>query len=352
MKKVLIVGATINGRNAVSSIFRTIIEQDQNECVFYCFGYEDGKDLQNDIGVIDFQVADPYKGFAYRLLRKTYYTFKIDDCKLTSKYALRQLNRICANQQFDLVIAAAGRFAFIHAGYLFAKRRGIPLRIVYFDPYTNNDYAWNVRLRKQLEQQYLQYVDLLLFNIENAAPVPEAYEKKLRGFKIPISKATSVANADNGKIVYGGTFYKKIRTPDGLIALAQKLSNSEYEIECYSNLGSCEKKPGISFYPLLSKDRWQTVSSQAAALVYIGNLNSKSKSSKYLEYVAMKKPIIGINVERDNEVRRYPFYIDSENVDALGILEGFRLANRRAFDPLKTFPDRSPRFLFEQMFLK
>jgi hypothetical protein len=56
---------------------------------------------------------------------------------------------------------------------------------------------------------------------------------------------------------------------------------------------------------------------EAKALIYIGNSGGNSKSSKYLEYISWKKPIVGINVETDNEVRKYKYYFDEKDPDLI-----------------------------------
>lgn len=352
-KRILIVGASVEGRNAVSQIMSRIITQNNDECEFFLFGYDYGSvNNQQNKNAFDLKVPDPYTLFRYRFARKLLNMFHMDQYKLTSKYEFSRLNWICEGKSFDQVVAVSGLFCHVATAFRYAKMKSIPLSIVYFDPFVENRSTRNKKKRASVEARWFEYATFVYCNEENVLPSVNRFREKIIPFKIPIEVSSEYVDDNNSKdIVYGGMFYQDIRTPDGVYTLARQIAKSDYQITCYSNLQNERGAENLRFLPLIGAQAFAEKCKTAAALIYVGNRGGNSKSSKYLEFVALKKPIIGIQVETDNEVRNYPFYIDASLPNLIERLNMLRHMNREEYDPYKTYPDRDPRALFVKLFL-
>ncbi len=345
-QKILIVGAGLGASDAVSGIMTNLANLVLNKQEVYFCG-------PNSIGTLledEHNIYVPIPNLKSEIYRKIRTLFRLDSCISDAKLIFSILEKY-ANLEFDLVIAVGGVFSFIEAAYLFSLKYNIPLKIIYFDPFANNVFSINPKKRMQIEKRWLSYADVLLFNIENTCPSYLQRSPKLKYFYIPMFLKPVKNLTQDRTLVYGGAFYRHIRTPKLLYDFALSIKNKGFTIECYSQLKHCPQDIGIKFFPTLRRKDFEKRCQSASALIYIGNSGGDSKSSKYLEYIAMHKPIIGINVEPDNIVRKYKYYIDERDPHLIDKLNNINQDEILAYSPYIDFPNRNPKTLTDILFV-
>ena len=354
-KKILIVGATSGGSNAVSQIIYRIISSGNEDCVFFLFGFNEGSfAARTKSNVHDILVKNPFKVIFIRALRKIKVLLKQDIILFPTIYTYLLLEQKCRILDPDLIVAVSGRFCYAEAAYLFAKKHNIPLRIVCFDPFKSNTVFYiNEKKRESVYSRWIKYSEKIFWNFENVVLGSDKSNIKTSVFKIPIGNVVNENKSDKRSIVYGGSFYGDHRTPEGLYKLNKLLSGTSYHIYCFSNYHDDNSYENLTFVSLVDPDKYSDICNNATAFIYIGNVNTNSISSKYLEYVVYKKPIIGIQVQQNNEVRKYPYYIDmeAEGDHIVSKLTEYCLLDKTDYLPTSTYPDRDPKFIFREFFL-
>jgi len=354
MKKILVVGASVNGSDAVSNIATLLADCGNENYLFYFLGFGDKNGNKKKInGIKDLTIVDPFKkNIFYRLLRKAMYIFKIDNAKLASHYVYKKIKKECNGIKFDYIISMSGRFCYTFAAFKYANKNRITMRIIYFDNFVDNMYTRNKKMRIREEKKWLEYVDNIFYNDENKNCLVHNKSDKFVPFKIPISnKIVDIKHAElNNYLIYGGSFYKGMRDSNELYKLACKLVGTKYKIKCYSNLINPVKNDKIEFNDFVSHDEFVNECKKATALIYIGNSNEDVVSSKYLEYISLKKIIVGINVNKNEEVRKYLYYFDYDNEDLIKKIENVKCSNINCYNPYVDFPNRSPVELFKKFF--
>ncbi len=350
-KTILLIGATKHGTSAESLILENLIQLAPKNCDIHCFGFaEKNQNIQEEKNYL---IAHPFEGYSlnslfYRFKGKIYSLLKKDKAILAASYILRQLTKATKDLKLDLIIAVAGQFSFIEAAYLFASKHNLPLKIIYFDPFTQNISTINLQMRKALEKKWLSYANNLYYNLENS--YPENLNKKMRGFYIPIFLKPLENWQRNKTFLYGGAFYKQIRKPDGLYAFAKAIKNTAWHIECYSNLRDYPKISNIKFSPVISRADFHQKCQQAGALIYIGNTGGNSTSSKYLECIGYRKPIVGIQVAANDPVRKYKYYFDATDKNLIHKLSALTASELKNYDPFACYPERNGKNLAETLF--
>lgn len=349
-KRILIIGAAYNGEDAVSNILSDLCETMPDGYDFYMFGYKN--EVSGNTGncrIHDLSVLPPYKkhnllSFFYRAKRRICHFFKIESYNITEMYAYQSLKKKSRNNHYDLVIGVSGYFCFIEAAYRFSKAQNIPLKCIYFDPFVENLTAYNHKKRIKSEKKWVEYAKKVYYN-EEMEPPSIIYDN-FSLFKIPISlplkTQDSTQNDSSNELIYGGSFYKSRRQPDVLFNLSEVLNKTKYHIICFSNIKSNNNKDNISFNPIVDRKTFLERCKKAKGLIYIGNIGSNQISSKYIDYISLKKPIIGINVEKNNEVRKYPFFIEFNGNNIADELDNVDEEALAQYDPLKKdFTDRN-----------
>ena len=351
-KRILLVGITKGGTGPTSGIMTKVMDQIEGNCEIYFCGYDPNTPSLDD--KYNLCLSDPRRGIStpalrYRIRRKIHHLLQWDDCTLGSQTIFTHLQKY-AHLNFDLVIGIAGIFSFVEAAYQFARQNHLPLKLAYFDPFTNNSLAKNIKKREKLEQRWLSYAEKLYYNLENLVPAHLQKCNKLVGFHIPMFPQPLTTWTQDNALIYGGSFYKGIREPELLYRFANSVKNSRFSIECYSNLKYYPKDSNIHFAPMLNRKQFEQKCLSARGLIYIGNSDKNLKSSKYLEYIIWHKPIIGVNVEQDNEVRKYKYYVNENDPKLIEKLKSITQAELLAYDPLLDFPNRDPKVLAEELF--
>ena len=348
-RNILIVGTTSIDTDTVSTIMNGILKKKDLRTSFTCIGYSEKdykKRIEENIECIG--VKDPFKKIKYRFLRRVFLLLNRDNYALTHEYILRKIVKNCGDKKFDLIASCSGRFCHTCAAYKYAKTNKIPLRIIYFDSFVDNPYTRNRTLREKIENCWFSYANKVFVNVE-----AENYKwkgiNKIEYFKIPINEQNCLYERGHNYI-YGGLFYKGIREPAGIIELAEKLDNCPDKIVCFSNCVEQLQHRNISSFGLISHNSFLEECKKAKALIYIGNTGTKAKSSKYLEYISLHKPIIGINVSDDDEVRKYPFFFDADMKDLIEQIDSIKEDSLNVYRPINDYSDRDPSLIYQRFF--
>ena len=349
-KHILIVGCTAIDSDAVSPIIKNIIEQADNEQSFVCIGYSEKSFVKriND-NLVSIGIKDPFLGnnaISYRILRRLYLWLNKDNFLLSTRYAFKKIKTLIKDEQFDLIIGCSGRFCFSEVGYKLAKERLIPLRLAFFDSCVYNPYVRNRAKRLKKQNEWISYAQKLLINIEAQSRLQDSDLSKTEFFKIPIRNRQVSFDRDSKNYIYGGTFYKNIREPDDIIKFADSLENDKDIVICYSNIPQEKSNNKIKFRKILPYAEFIDVCQSAKALIYIGNKGTDVVSSKFLEYLSLKKPIIGINVSEKDDVRKYPFYFDSDDDLLCEKIDSITINDLCGYDCYSDYPDRNPVYLY------
>ena len=341
-RKILILGASLGAQDAVSGIMTDMAGYlSEGQELYFC-GFGNVDSVQADKN----NIIIPTPGHLYRRILTL---LQLDTCTLYTKSILAALKKY-EGIKFDLVIGVSGVFSFMEAAYTFAVKNNIPFKIVYFDPFVNNRFTKSQKQRKRIEEKWLARADNLYFNIENECPAYLQKSAKLKYFYIPMFLKPYKNCKTEKTLIYGGTFYRKIREPKLLYDFAKKIKGKGFKIECYSELKRYPKNLGIDFFPKLKREDFDKRCQKALALIYAGNSGGDCKSSKYLEGIALHKPVIGINVEPDNEVRKYKYYLDADDqklIEKLNSITQEELAN---YNPFNDFKHRDPKKLTDMLF--
>lgn len=342
-RKILIVGASFGAQDAVSGIMTDLAAYTPADTELYFCGFN--KEKQQNAH----NIYLPIPNFKSEIKRKICTALQIDTCTQNSDIILNHLQKY-SHLKFDLVIAVGGVFSFIEAAYIFATENKTPLKIVYFDPFSNNLFTKNPQKRQTIEKRWLAYADNLYFNADNNCPDYLKKNPKVKLFYIPLFLRPVQTCTPNSTLIYGGTFYRRIRKPKLLYNFACTVANKGFKIQCYSTLKHYPKNTGIDFYPILNRADFEKRCQAAQALIYIGNAGGDAQSSKYLEYIALRKPVIGVNVEANNEVRKYKFYLDEKDPQLPQKLNTIKQEELLAYNPFDDFPHRMPQVLADMLF--
>ncbi|MCR5504967.1 MAG: hypothetical protein K6E94_05405 [Elusimicrobiaceae bacterium] len=124
-RKVLILGASFEGADAVSGIMSNITNYVSGDCEIYFCGYNNAVSPQ--MKEHDISINNPHHNptLYFRIKRKIFNELELDTCIFDAKNILARLKKY-DYLKFDLVLGVAGIFSFIEAAYLFAKKKNIP----------------------------------------------------------------------------------------------------------------------------------------------------------------------------------------------------------------------------------
>lgn len=292
-------------------------------------------------------MENPYNKMSYKIIRKLCGFIKVDYFSLSTNYLLKHIPNEYENIPFDIVYGVSGLFCYSNVAYEFAKKHAYRLRLIHFDPFINPRLQNTINRRRYYENNWLQYAEMLFFDTDNHHPDNIGYKDKIIPFRIPI-EVRSISKDFGSYYLYGGIFYEKIRNPSLLLDFCKE--NIDIDVQCYSNYKADCTLTNLQLNPLIDHDVFVEKCKNAAGLIYIGNTGIKSVSSKYLEYIGMRKPIIGINVEKVNDVRKYPFFVD---VNEKGWKDKLRIISKKEleqYNPYFDYPDRNPNDTFKLFF--
>lgn len=341
-KTILILGTDLSGPETISHIIGTTIDfLNSNNFIFCGFAKCDKKRKIKD-NVVSYSFMNPLDSFhpLIRMRRKLLRFFKKDDSFLTKKYLIKKCKALFDFGQIKEIIAVSGNFAFMHAAFQLAKENNIVLKLIYFDAFSNSPFIANNASRINCEKEWCNYAKSIYRDSSSDIQIRCDDPSKIQGFKIPLAIIQNDIS-EGLNIIYGGLFYKTFRKPDKIIELASKYPLQSFLV--YSNISSATAKyKNLKFMPLLSRREYEKVLKTAKAVIVIGNGSHYSfLPSKFLEAMAYKKTIIGIDIDCD-ELKKYPFYFDYKDPYLIEKIESIKTVDKKEYNVLKHYPERNP----------
>ncbi|ADL33115.1 glycosyl transferase GT4 family [Butyrivibrio proteoclasticus B316] len=291
--------------------------------------------------------AASHLSFLQKLVDKKYF----ESSEIRNEYK-RQIETVCAEDNFDAVIAVTEPFYIAEA--LANANIGNDKYVIMMDPYTNNPSTTQRLKDKHLQKELnvfeaAQKVFALDFVGNDMDYLPAELKQKVVTFRVPkvqkLDMKTATASEHSLKpniekiqeftdattkiiFVYVGQLYDDIRNPELMLKLFTKLPEN-YVLNLYG--GGSEKT--LARYKEILGDRlilhgWvsssESIKAQKEADVLI-NLNNNIKNmlpSKLIEYINTGKPILNIcqipNCPSFPYMERYPMALSAspdQNID-------------------------------------
>ena len=347
-KFILVLGTDLFGPETISHIVGTSLNfLNSNDYIFCGFSKNNQKRIVND-NVVSYSIKNPLDSFHpfLRMKRKILRIFKRDDSRLLEMFLVRKFKVLFNFNNIKEIIAVSGNFVFMHAAYRLAKNNGIDLKLVYFDPFSNSPFISNRGIRASYEKEWCSYAKKIYRDYSSNIQIECADSSKVHDFKIPISVCQN-ETLDGSNIIYGGLFYKTFRKPDQIIKLASTYPSQRFFV--YSNFMTTSKYDNLKFLPLLSKEEYEKILKTSKAVIVIGNGSyNSSMPSKFLEAIAYKKTIIGIDINCD-ELKKYPFYFDYKDPCLIEKIDNIKMIDKKEYNIFENYPDRNP-FYFAKIF--
>lgn len=347
----LIVGMAPDGNDAVSAIMINLLRSASDRGIFDCVGCKSrNRQKINVPNINDFSVQDVFSGkrHLYLHIKNILKIFHIKAPLLSSRYLYRKLLRL--RHSYKRVIALSAGFAYTEAAYRYAKKYHIPLTVIWFDPFLLNPLIGNTHYTQKKQEQWLNYADKFLYNRDNS--YTEALTHRAEPFDIPLYTDSTFTNNTDSTLIYGGRFYKEFRSPKAIFTLSEQICGTSMHIMCYANLTRNVQKYSdtLTLLPCIPSFLFREECQKAKAIICIGNENMAFQPSKYLEAIGMRKPIVGIHIPMQSELRKYPFFVDADEQDWIEKLNGIQPEEQESFDPYRLYPDRKPSLFLKQIF--
>lgn len=351
--KLLIFGyggeSTLAVSNILLNLSNEIIKEDNIEITLFGYGDKNkSEQILNKVKIIS--IKDPFKKGSvskYRLIRKADTIFKKDYACLSWKKIYKKALSVFKDESFDCVIGASGYFMYMEAAYQFAKKTNTKFGALYFDPFANNVGLVNSKKRKAIEAKWYEYASFILYESQNRKLDLDDKKKIVHNFSIPIFEQNSSINP-KGPIVYGGTFYKNLRSPEALQKFIDKDICRNERFEIYSNIKNLAfKNDNVSVRQPVAPEVFKKICTDSKALIIIGNQNAESViPSKVLEAISFKKPIIGINSGDILRIlEKYKFFFDSNDPLIFKKINAITQKEVDAFSISSTYQERNPTIL-------
>lgn len=273
----------------------------------------------------------------------------------------RTLERLCRENCYDWVVAVSLPYC-IHKLAAAADLNGAHLALYYFDPFTFNatfsEANTNYRLKEELKTcakaelifaslehegdwrgtALSQYVDKVVF-----LPYPNLvpYDGKLEAAKLHL-------DSGHVNVLYLGTLYDGVRTPDVMLRLFEKMHEECADVRLYI-VGSCggqcvtrmldeaqkTLENSLVISPSVPFPQAMDLLRRSDAVINLGNKMKNQMPSKLLDYIAAGKPIINISPNRPCNthpyIARYPMAVQFYN-DELADASGLEAAAEKAVD--------------------
>lgn len=264
----------------------------------------------------------------------------------------RTLEQLCRENCYDWVIAVSLPYC-IHKLAAAADLNGARLALYYFDPFTYNATFSEANMNYRLEDELktCARAELIFASLEHEGdwcgtalsrfadkvvflPYPNLapYDGQLEAAKLPL---------DSGHInlLYLGTLYDGVRTPDVMLRLFEKMHEKCADVRLYI-VGSCggqrvtrmldEAHGTLGDSLVISSPvpfpQAMELLRRSDAVLNLGNKMKNQMPSKLLDYIAAGKPIINISPNRPCNTRpyiaRYPMalqFYDDELADTASL---------------------------------
>lgn len=340
-KSILVLGTDLFGSETISHIINTTIGfLTTNNYIFCGFAKHNKKRIIKD-NIVSYSFINPLDSFHpfLRMRRKILRLFKKDDSHLLKSYLIKKCKALFDFSQIKEIIAVSGNFAFMHAAFRLAEENKIDLKLIYFDVFSNSPFISNNTSRINYEIEWSNYAKSIYRDSSSDIQIRCDNPSKIHDFKIPLSNIQN-DTFDGLNIVYGGLFYKTFRKPDKIIELASAYPSQSFFV--YSNFSTTLKYKNLKFMPLISREEYEEILKTAKAVIVIGNGSHHSfLPSKFLEAIAYKKTIIGIDIDCD-ELKKYPFYFDYKDPCLIEKIDSIKTEDKMEYNVLEHYTERDP----------
>lgn len=287
---------------------------------------------------------------------------------------IKGLRKIVKEEKLDAligVIAPADDALIIHYASL-----DIPVYLYQLDPFYNVGDSENEKLKGRFlsilrEVKHLFTTDLL-YEIYRKDPQILPYFEKISVVEFPKLRFSeqpekSAEEREAIRLLYAGTLYKGIRSPDLLISLKKNLPEECQVIFC----GGCDDptaekrltEAGIVCKGYCSQEILKEENEKADGLINIGNLVKNQLGSKIVDYIATGKPILNI-IQFDScptvsvlEPYRYKLHLsvgEMETKEASGKIKTFLQETREKKIPWeeihRIYEKYTPEYVAKQIF--
>lgn len=195
--------------------------------------------------------------------------------------------------------------------YIVSKANlNIPTIVYQLDPFYNVNDVVNSRLKKNFIKivsgeriKHIFTTDLLYEEYRQNKEFSEVLKKfsvvQFPKLKKPESITANIGEHSKTTLLYAGSLYRTIRSPEILAKLCKSLPEKAEIVFC----GGCDnqedvellKKAGVVCKGYLSQAELSEEYKKADILVNIGNLVKNQLGSKLIDYIAIGKPILNIS---------------------------------------------------------
>ncbi len=252
--------------------------------------------------------------------------------------AVRMAHILCGRNSYDWIISVSHPFTG-HLVGLLAKRRlpnvrwlvdiGDPFHLTK-EPSPNNRRLYSP-LNRAIERKVLMKADAISATTEETKRLYEEHFALESGkvvvipplLSLPSPVMLPVARTDGVlRLVYIGTLYRRLRSPEPLLALFRALveagNGRPLELHFYGSVNDCgdtlapyteSMRSQLFVHGLVGRAEVLQAMRDADILVNIGNDSAAQLASKVIEYMAMGKPVLNlVSVERDASVAELADY--------------------------------------------
>ncbi len=241
--------------------------------------------------------------------------------------ASAKARKLYQENQYDWVVSVSHPFSGHMVGWLMRKHMigarwfldiGDPFSLM-DEPAPNNSRIY-LALNRWMEAKVLDRADAISVTTESTQKVYEAEFPRARGkvYLIPpllslpdIAPPSQRVTGETLRLVYVGTLYRKLRSPNFLLAClaAFKSASQEAKIDhrvelhfygalndCVADLAACpqEIRDAVIVHGMVGRAEALQAMIDADILVNIGNDSETQLASKVIEYMAVGKPILNL----------------------------------------------------------
>lgn len=256
------------------------------------------------------------------------------ESKMPDRIVLREeamgLRRIVRDENLDVLLCVCAPNRDIDISM--CAKLEIPVFLYQLDPYYSNNDIVDERLKtkflKILCRVERVFTTDLLYEQYIREPSFAEYQNKIEVLHFPKliePKHTEICKSNKQRLLYAGTLYRGIRSPQLLLRLKQAFGDTCDIIFC----GSCDvdgdmeqlKDAQICCLGYCAKDVLRDEMEKAHCLINIGNSVRNQMGSKVIDYIAWGKPIINITQLEDcptiKVLEEYPLkiHVFSESIE-------------------------------------
>lgn len=208
---------------------------------------------------------------------------------------------------YDMIITISGRYDASYAVLKYCSKYKTPYILYQVDPCgTNKIYnIESVNNREKLEVKLYEHAKYIfttpIILDEHRNGTFSRFTNKVAALEFPVvvPNVISVSNNEKKRVMFLGSFYKNVRSPDYMFEIFEDLLKSDsivLELVGVTSeiLNESQKKLPIKCHGKKSIAECKKLMQEADILINIGNRIDNQVPSKIFEYISTGKPIINI----------------------------------------------------------